>query len=77
MSVDTIRAIATYTIALVVVVGGFLFLYNISGTDPRGTLVGGFIGSAITFAFGSEIQTRTARQAAAQAAAQSGSNGGG
>jgi hypothetical protein len=66
--VDTIRAIATYAIAFVVVVGGGAIIYLSSG-DPGATdtvaIIAGFVGSALTFVFGSEVQTRTARQSAA------------
>ena len=74
---DTIRAVAAYVIALVVVVGGFLFLYNTTETADK-VVVAGFVGSALTFVFGSEVQTRTARQAATQTAASiAASNGNG
>jgi membrane protein DedA with SNARE-associated domain len=67
-AVDTIRAIATYLIAFVVVVGGGAIIYS-TRADPSATdvvaIVAGFVGSALTFVFGSEVQTRTARQAAA------------
>lgn len=66
--VDTIRAVATYLIAFTVVVGGGAIIF-VSRGDPAAkdiiAIVAGFIGSALTFVFGSEIQTRTARQAAA------------
>jgi len=66
--VDTIRAVATYVIAFTVVVGGGAIIY-VSRSDPAATdivaIVAGFIGSALTFVFGSEVQTRTARQSAA------------
>lgn len=63
-TVDTIRAIATYLIALTVVVGGGAILYS-TRDDPSSDLaviIAGFIGSALTFVFSSEVQTRTARQ---------------
>ena len=66
--VDTIRAVATYLIAFVVVVGGGAIIYA-SRNDPTATdtvaIMAGFVGSALTFVFGSEVQTRTARQSAA------------
>ena len=66
--VDTIRAIATYAIAFVVVVGGGAIIF-FTRSDPNATdvvaIIAGFVGSALTFVFGSEVQTRTARQAAA------------
>lgn len=64
VTVDTIRAVATYAIAITVVVGGGLLLYD-TRDEPASDLaviVAGFIGSALTFVFGSEVQTRTARQ---------------
>lgn len=69
--VDTIKAVFTYLIALVTIVGGGLFLYatRLETADSLQILVGGFMGSALTFVFSSEVQTRTARQAAASTAA--------
>ena len=70
--VDTLRAIFTYLIALVVVVGGGYIIY-ISRGDPAATdtvaITAGFVGSALTFAFGAEVQARTARQSASATAA--------
>jgi hypothetical protein len=77
MQVDTIKALATYVIALVIVVGGFLILFatrNEPVTDTR-LIIAGFMGSAVTFVFSSETQTRTARQAAAATYAATISNG--
>lgn len=72
VGVDTVRALFTYTIALVVIVGGFTILYA-TRADPAAVdlrvLIAGFMGSALTFVFGQEVQTRTARQAAASTAA--------
>lgn len=65
--IDMIRALFTYIIATCVVVGGGAALVFL-GPDPASSdtrvVLGGFIGSALTFVFGSEVQTRTARQAA-------------
>jgi hypothetical protein len=75
MMIDTIRAIFTYLTVLIVVIGGFFMIYT-TRNEPSATevrlLIAGFIGSALTFAFNTEVQTRTARQAAAStlAAAQ-------
>jgi hypothetical protein len=70
--IDTIRALFTYTIAFVVVVGGGFMLFvsrsDVNIDDVR-VVIAGFIGSALTFVFGQEVQTRTARQAAASTAA--------
>ena len=61
---DTIKLIFSYSIALVVVLGGGYILfatYNDPGADNLQLVISGFIGAALTFVFGSEIQTRTAR----------------
>jgi hypothetical protein len=74
--IDTIRAIFTYLIALIVVLGGFSLIY-VTRTEATSSevrlLIAGFIGSALTFVFSTEVQTRTARQAASAAA--QGANG--
>jgi hypothetical protein len=70
MQADTVKLLFTYTIALVVIVGGGLMLY-LSRDDPTATLslvVAGFIGSAITFVFGQESATRATRAAQSSAA---------
>lgn len=68
VGIDTLRAIFTYTLALVVVIGGFGIIFatrqDANATDTR-LMIAGFIGSALTFAFNTEVQTRTARQSAA------------
>jgi peptidoglycan/LPS O-acetylase OafA/YrhL len=80
LQVDTIKAVFTYVIAAFIVVGGFLVLYTTRLDPPESNsqnvalVVSGFIGSAITFVFGSEVQTRTARQAAASTAASTAAN---
>lgn len=62
--VDAIRAIATYVIALLVVVGGGTAIYQ-SRADPAAAdtvaIFAGFVGSALTFVFGQEVQRRTAK----------------
>lgn len=67
-TIDTIRAVFTYSIALVIVVGGGWILYE-TRTDPSvgdfRAVVAGFIGAAVTFSFQQETQTRTARQSIA------------
>jgi hypothetical protein len=64
-TIDTIRAVFTYIIALTIVVGGGYILFE-TRTDPSvgdfRAVVAGFIGAAVTFAFQQETQTRTARQ---------------
>jgi hypothetical protein len=75
--VDTIRALFTYLIATIVVVGGGALLYvarDATAGDLR-VVIAGFMGSALTFVFGQEVQTRTARQAASQTAAATTTNG--
>lgn len=65
---DTIRAVFTYLIALVIVLGGGVFLFlTRAEPDAQGTalVISGFIGAAIAFVFGQETQTRTARQSTA------------
>jgi hypothetical protein len=64
-TIDTIRALFTYTTALIIVVGGGLIIY-VSRAEPGSAdvvaIVAGFMGAALTFLFSSETQTRTARQ---------------
>lgn len=62
---DNIRMVFTYLIALVIVIGGGLFLFlTRAEPDSQGTalMIAGFIGAAITFVFGQEGATRAARQ---------------
>lgn len=62
---DTVRMIFTYAIALVIVIGGGLFLFMTRAEpDSQGTslVIAGFIGAAVTFVFGQEGATRAARQ---------------
>jgi hypothetical protein len=67
--VDTIRAVAAYGIAAGVVAAGIAIIY-LSRDEPAASdlrvLIAGFIGSSLTFVYGQEVQTRTARQAASQ-----------
>ena len=64
-TVDTIRAVFTYLIALIVVAGGGAVIY-LSRADAASAdtvaIMAGFIGAALAFVFSSETQTRTARQ---------------
>jgi hypothetical protein len=81
MSVDTIRAVFTYLTALVTVVGSgavILSVYGKPGAEAIVGLFGGFIGFALNFLFGAEVQARTARQstAATLAATTAATNGG-
>ena len=72
---DTIKAVFTYFIVTVVVVGGGVLLFIMrldppeTGSSTLSLAFVGFIGGALTFLFGQEVQTRTARQAAASTAA--------
>lgn len=64
-TIDTIRALYTYTTALVVVIGGGIMIYmsrSDTGSEDLRVIVAGFMGAAITFLFQQETQTRTARQ---------------
>ena len=73
---DTLKLIFTYSLALVVVVGGGLFLFQTLGQpDAESTrlVIAGFMGSAITFVFGQEsakAATRAAQSSAASGAEQ-------
>lgn len=62
---DTIKALFTYAIAFVIVVGGGYVLLVTGGnadfSDTR-VVVAGFMGTALAFVFGRETQTQTARQ---------------
>lgn len=75
--IDTIRALYAYSIAAAVIVGGGCALIFVPDLDANTALVlAGFIGSAMTFVFGQETATRTARQqASATLAAGTTTNG--
>jgi hypothetical protein len=68
MQVDTIKATITYVTALILIIGGMLFLYATrldppdSQTSALIPLVAGFVGAAIQFLFNRETQQQTARQ---------------
>lgn len=69
MNADTIKAFFTYATALVVVLGGFLVIYLTRADETSSQiqlLIGGFIGSALTFLFVQENSTRQARQSERQ-----------
>jgi hypothetical protein len=76
-TIDTIKALFTYTTALVVVVGGGVSIF-ISRADPAASdtiaIMAGFVGMALTFLFNSEVQTRTARQSASATLAAGAAN---
>jgi hypothetical protein len=70
--IDTIRAVFTYTIALIVVAGGLVMLFltrSESASADLRVIIATLVGSALTFTFGQEVSTRTARQAASSTAA--------
>jgi hypothetical protein len=74
MQTDTIKLIATYGLAFIVVVGGGAILF-VTRLDPPdslsaqyGLLISGFIGGALTWAFTKESATQATR--AAQASQQ-------
>ena len=74
MSADNIKLVFTYTIALVLIVGGLVILYLIRLDPPESNsanislLLAGFIGSAITFVFNRESATQATRAAQSSAA---------
>jgi hypothetical protein len=68
MNVDTIKALFTYIIATLIILGGgaMLFFTRLdppeSGSQNLALVVAGFIGAAVQFVFNRETQTQTARQ---------------
>ena len=71
MQTDTIKLIATYALAFIVVVGGGAILF-VTRLDPPdslsaqyGLLISGFIGGALTWAFTKESATQATRAAQA------------
>jgi hypothetical protein len=68
MKTDTIKALFTYGAAFILAIAGPPFLYLVA-TNPTASqqsgllipLISGFVASALTFLFGQEIATRTAR----------------
>lgn len=64
MSTDSLKLWFTYGTVVIVVVGGGVMIV-LYGTTMDKLVVGaiiGFIGMALNFVFGAEVQTRTARQ---------------
>jgi hypothetical protein len=61
MSIDIVKAIGSYAVALVVILGGFYMLAQESTPDNTSLLLAGFIGSALTFVFGQEANIRGQR----------------
>ena len=68
MRSDTIRLLYTYTIALVVILGGLYIIYQTrldpAESDVQGLrlLIAGFVGGALTFVFGRETSSSAAFQ---------------
>ena len=64
MTIDTIRALATYMIAILVLIGGYyaLVFYEFALEElVKGAIIG-FMSTAISFVFGQEIAKTTAAQ---------------
>lgn len=80
--VETVKALVTYLTALLLIIGGILFLYltRLDGPDSQTQslipLVAGFVGAAIQFLFNRETQTQTARQVERSTASGAASMGG-
>jgi len=69
---DTIKLLFTYFIALIVIVGGGVFLYLIRAEPEASDLqlaIVGFIGGALAFVFNRESATQATRAAASATAA--------
>jgi hypothetical protein len=62
MGIDTIKVLFTYSIAAIIVIGGFILISLIADGDSRLAIVTGFVGAALQFIFNRETQTQTARQ---------------
>jgi len=70
MGADTIRLYFTYVVALVVIVGGGLFLFAIRGDPASNDLqlaIVGFIGMALAYVFNRETATQATRAAQSSA----------
>lgn len=65
LTVDTVKAIFTYLTAMIIAVGGLFLIATQELAPDTKTILGAFVGSALTFLFGQEVQTRTARQTTA------------
>lgn len=80
MQVETIKALFTYVIALLLIVGGglFLFFYREADAGDVRLIVSGLMGAAVTFVFSAESSTRATKAAAAATEAANGpvDNGG-
>lgn len=59
---DTLRMVFTYSIALIIVVGGGAIVFLTPQDRAVDSTISLAIGAAIAFVFGQETSTRTARQ---------------
>jgi hypothetical protein len=75
MQIDKLKAVFTYLIATIILVGGGIMLYLIrldppeSGSATLSLAIVGFMGAAVQFIFSSESATRATRAAQASTAA--------
>lgn len=79
MNADTVKLWFSYVIALVIIVGGGLFLYATRAEPDSQSLqlvIAGFIGAAVTFVFNRESATQATRAAQSSAASAVASNNG-
>ena len=78
---ETLKAFVTYGIASFIVIAGMGAIFALRGSAEASdtvAIIAGFVGSAVTFLFNQEVQTRTARQsqtATAQGATALATNG--
>lgn len=71
MKIDTVRAIATYGIALLVILAGFAFLWDLVHTDHSQIpvvipVVASLMAGATGFVFGQEVAKQAAKAALSQ-----------
>lgn len=69
--VENVKAYATYGLCAFIIVFGMVAIYwlrDAPGAGDTTTIFAALVGSAATFLFGQEVQTRTARQAQAASA---------
>jgi hypothetical protein len=66
VNADNVKLLFTYGIATIVIVGGGLMLYFTTDNDLR-LLVGGMMGSALTYVFNRETATQATRAAQSSA----------
>ena len=71
-TIEAVKAYTTYGLGAFVVISGMFAIYQLRDLPDASATVAifaGFVGSALTFMFGQEVQTRTARQAESATAA--------